>query len=129
VARGNAQAHRLDVEFRAGDWWLPWCGLRFDLVVSNPPYIAADDSHLTALRHEPVIALSPGSDGLAAIDRIIEGAPTHLRKGGWLLLEHGSDQAGSVRRRLGASGFAAVQTRADLSGHERCSAGRLECLV
>jgi len=125
VARGNARAHRLDVEFRAGDWWMPWGKRRFDLVVSNPPYIAADDDHLLALRHEPAMALSPGGDGLAAIDRIIEEAPAHLRKAGWLLIEHGNDQAEQVGQRLRAAGFAAVQTRADLAGHDRCSAGHL----
>jgi release factor glutamine methyltransferase len=123
VARGNARAHRLEVEFRAGDWWLPWGERRFDLVVSNPPYIAADDAHLTALRHEPAVALSPGADGLAAINRIIDEAATHLREGAWLLIEHGNDQAHRVRQRLREAGFTAVQTRADLSGHDRCSAG------
>jgi release factor glutamine methyltransferase len=125
VARGNAQAHRLDVEFRVGDWWLPWGERRFELVVSNPPYIAVDDAHLAALRHEPAMALSPGANGLAAIDQIIEGAPAHLRKGGWLLIEHGNDQAERVCQRLREAGFADIQTRPDLSGQERCSAGHL----
>ena len=126
VARGNAQTLRLEVEFRVGDWWLPWSDRRFDMIVSNPPYIAANDAHLAALRHEPVMALSPGGDGLAAIDRIVAGAPSHLREGGWLVIEHGNDQADTVCRRLREAGFAAVQTRADLSGHDRCSAGCLK---
>ena len=125
VARGNARTHRLEVEFRVGDWWLPWGERCFDLVVSNPPYIAGNDAHLVALRHEPAMALSPGGDGLLALERIVAGAPAHLREGGWLLMEHGNDQAEAVCRRLRDAGFAGVETRADLTGHPRCSGGHL----
>ena len=124
VARGNARAHRLDIEFRLGDWWQPWRDRHFDVVVCNPPYIAAGDAHLAALRHEPAMALSPGTDGLCAIDAVVSGAPRHLRRGGWLLLEHGHDQASAVCQRLRDARFVKVQTRADLSGNARCSAGR-----
>ena len=97
---------------------------RFDLALTNPPYIAAGDPHLPALRHEPSRALTPGGDGLAALAAIIAGAAGHLQPGGWLLLEHGFDQADAVRRLLAAAGFERVATRRDLAGHERCSGGR-----
>ena len=95
-----------------------WC-------VSNPPYIAGDDPHLHALRHEPALALSPGGDGLAALAQIVRGAPAHLHAGGWLLLEHGHDQQPAVQQLLVEAGFVAVGTRADLAGRPRCSGGRL----
>jgi len=99
-------------------------GMRFDLVVSNPPYVAADDPHLLALRHEPTHALTPGPRGLEAIESIIAGAAPHLRGGAWLLLEHGYDQAPAVRSCLLRHGLADVTTRSDLSGSARCTGGR-----
>jgi release factor glutamine methyltransferase len=125
VAQCNARRLGLDVEWRLGDWWQPLLGRRFDLVVSNPPYIATDDPHLPALRHEPALALVAGSDGLDALHRIVQGAPAQLRHGGWLLLEHGHEQATAVCRLLAQAGFDEVQTRADLAGRPRCSGGRL----
>ncbi|MGL6109850.1 MAG: peptide chain release factor N(5)-glutamine methyltransferase [Rubrivivax sp.] len=125
VARANAMAHRLEIEFLTGHWWQPLQGRRFGLVLSNPPYVAFDDPHLDALRHEPLQALSPGGNGLSAIEHILHDAPQHLLPGGWLLLEHGHEQAEHVRHCLGNAGFGAVQTRADLAGRPRCTGGRL----
>lgn len=124
VAQGNARRLTLDVRFMASDWWSAVPGHSVDLAVSNPPYIAADDPHLAALGHEPLAALTPGGNGLAAFDRLIEGAPPHLRPGAWLLLEHGHDQGPAVRQRLQRAGFAQVDTRLDIEGRERCSGGQ-----
>lgn len=124
VARANAQRLGLAPHFAAGSWWAPLVDQCFDLVVSNPPYIAAGDPHLDALVHEPLQALTPGGDGLDAVRAIVAGAPAHLVPGGWLLLEHGHDQGPAVRGLLAARGFADVQTRRDLAGLERCSGGR-----
>jgi release factor glutamine methyltransferase len=112
------------VRWLHGSWWHAVPGERFDLVLSNPPYIADDDPHMAALRHEPRSALTSGADGLDDIRAIVAGAPAHLRPGGWLLLEHGHDQAGAVRALLQAQGFAAVDSRRDLAGIDRCSGGR-----
>ena len=125
VARGNAERLGLTVALRAGDWFAPVAGARFDLVLSNPPYIAEANPHLPALAHEPRQALVSGADGLHDIRRIVAGAPAHLAPAGWLLLEHGWDQAGAVRELLAAAGLAQVQSRRDLGGVERCSGGRL----
>lgn len=124
VARLNAEALGLDVRCVRGDWWEPLAGSRFDLVVSNPPYIAADDPHLAALRHEPTLALTPGGDGLDAIRRIVSGAAAHLTAGGWLLLEHGHDQADAVAGLLRQHGFVDIAHRHDLAGIARCTGGR-----
>lgn len=124
VARANAQAHGCGVELQSGSWWNAVAGRRFDLAVSNPPYIAGADPHLAALRHEPVHALTPGGDGLDAVRAIVAGARAHLEPGGWLLIEHGFDQGPPVRALLAAAGFVNVQTRCDLAGHERCTGGR-----
>ncbi|GAA4795045.1 peptide chain release factor N(5)-glutamine methyltransferase [Lysobacter hankyongensis] len=127
VARANAQALGLDnVEFRRGDWLAPLAGERFDLIASNPPYIADGDPHLQAgdLRFEPAGALSSGPDGLEAIGIIIRDAPAHLVSGGWLLLEHGRDQGASVRGLLQAAGFDAVETHRDLEERDRVTSGR-----
>jgi release factor glutamine methyltransferase len=123
VARANAQQLQLDVHFQQGSWLSQVTG-RFDLIVSNPPYIAAQDRHLDALRHEPLQALASGTDGLDDLRQIIAQARAHLRPGGWLLLEHGWDQAAAVRGLLAEAGLAEVQSRPDLSGIERCSGGR-----
>jgi release factor glutamine methyltransferase len=123
TAKSNAQRLGLDIRFHQGDWWAPLKGRRFDLIVSNPPYIAAGDPHLAALRHEPLQALTPGGDGLSALQTLVEGAPAHLRPGGWLLLEHGFDQADAVAQALHAAGFGAVECRRDLGGQPRVSGG------
>ena len=125
VARANGQHLGLAVEWLASDWWSALAGRRFEMVVANPPYIAADDPHLLALRHEPRLALTPGGDGLAALQRLIAGAPGHLQPGGWLLVEHGHEQAEAVQALLRRHGFAAATTRHDFAGMPRCSAGRL----
>ena len=122
VARANAQRLGLPIRFAEADW-LERADADLDLVVSNPPYVAAGDPHLAALRHEPLGALVSGADGLDDIRRIIDAAPAHLREGGWLLLEHGYDQAASVRTLLARRGFAEVQSRNDLAGIARCSGG------
>lgn len=120
VARANAQGLGLDVTFLQGNWLAGLEG-RFDLIVSNPPYIAEGDPHLAALGHEPRQALTAGRDGLDDIRTIVAQAPAHLQPGGWLLLEHGWDQAGPVRGLLASAGLQNVQSRADLAGIERCS--------
>ena len=124
VARENARSSSLVVEFVQGTWWAAMVGRQFDLVVSNPPYIAAADGHLPALRHEPQLALCAGPDGLAALRTIVAGAPRHLRPGAWMLLEHGFDQGDAVRALLDQAGFADISTRHDLEDRPRCSAGR-----
>lgn len=123
IAQANAERLALPVRFAQGDWWQPLAGQRFDLLVSNPPYIAGDDPHLATLTHEPREALTPEGDGLAALRTLAAGAPVHLRRSGWLLLEHGWDQGAAVREMLAAAGFADVQTRRDLEGRERCTGG------
>lgn len=124
LARRNGERLGLSVQWLQGDWCQPLQGRRFDLVLSNPPYIAAADPHLGALRHEPLLALSPGGDGLGALQHIVTTAPAHLSAGGWLLLEHSHDQAEAVCGMLSSAGFAAVTTHHDLAGHARCSGGR-----
>jgi release factor glutamine methyltransferase len=123
VASTNALRLGLDVQWLQGHWWAPFRGQRFGLVVSNPPYLNDDDHHLEALRHEPRSALAAGSDGLNALRDIVAGAGAHLAPAGWLLLEHGHEQAESVRDLLRGAGFEQVQTRPDLAGHPRCSGG------
>ena len=123
VAQANAQRLKLDVHFSHSAWL---CGVkgRCHLIVSNPPYIATQDPHLAALTYEPLLALTSGDDGLDDIRCIIKQAPAHLHPQGWLLLEHGYDQAAFVRALLTAAGFNEVQSRLDLSGIARCSGGR-----
>ena len=125
VARANGERLGLAVEWIASDWWTALAQRRFDLIVSNPPYIAGSDAHLDALHHEPLIALTPGGDGLDALRHIAAGARQHLRPGGWLLLEHGHDQAEAVSALLRSQGLQDVQTRHDLAGHPRCTGARL----
>jgi release factor glutamine methyltransferase len=127
VARGNAQRLGFgNVEFAQGDWCAALADRKFDLIVSNPPYIAATDAHLGRgdLRFEPRAALTSGADGLDAIRAIVRAAPAHLQPGGWLLLEHGHDQGAGVRALLEKSGFVEVSTERDLEGRERVSGGR-----
>jgi release factor glutamine methyltransferase len=124
VARDNAQRLNLAIDFSQGFWLDGMIG-PFDLIVSNPPYIAAADPHLAALVHEPLQALASGIDGLADLRTIVAQAPPCLKPGGWLLLEHGYDQAQAVRNLFLAQGFIEVLSRRDMAGQERCSAGRL----
>ena len=123
VAQANAQRLALPVRFARGHW-LDGVEGRFDAIVSNPPYIPAADPHLAALTHEPLQALASGADGLDDIRTIVTQAPAHLVPGGWLLLEHGWDQAAAVRELLVQQGWEQVQSRQDLSGTERCSGAR-----
>lgn len=128
MARANAELLALPVAFHLGSWFdaLPADETQhFDLIVSNPPYIAEHDSHLPALAYEPRSALTAGVDGLDDIRIIVRQAPQHLQAGGWLLLEHGYDQAAAVCALLTDAGFTAVQSRQDLGGHARCSGGQL----
>ena len=122
IASANAQRLGLPVRMRQAHW-LEGAG-RYDLVASNPPYIRAADPHLRELQHEPASALVAGADGLDDLRAIVAAAPPHLHPGGWLLLEHGWDQAAAVRALLEAQGFRDVASRRDLAGHERCSGGR-----
>ncbi|NIK31977.1 protein-(glutamine-N5) methyltransferase, release factor-specific [Xanthomonas arboricola] len=127
VARRNADGHRLcNVECRQGSWFAPLAGERFDLIASNPPYIAAQDPHLGEgdLRYEPASALASGPDGLDDIRLIVADAPAHLLPGGWLLLEHGWDQGAAVAGLLQARGFDAVATHQDLEQRDRVTSGR-----
>jgi release factor glutamine methyltransferase len=123
VARRNADRLALAIELVEASWWQGLEGRRFDIAIANPPYIAADDPHLAALRHEPAIALTPGGDGLGALAAIVAGAGV-LVAGGWLLLEHGFAQGAAVRDLLAGAGFTGVETRRDLAGHERATGGR-----
>ena len=123
VARENARQLGLDVQF-IESCWLDKVSSSFHLIASNPPYIAKNDPHLAALVHEPLQALTAGTDGLDDIRQIIQQTPGHLLAGGWLLLEHGHDQADRVRGLLMRRGFCQVQSRRDLAGHERCSGGQ-----
>ena len=124
VARRNAARLGVEIEFVESSWWDGLAGRRFDVIVANPPYIAEADAHLHALRREPRQALTPGGDGLSALRTIVADAAVHLRPDGWLLLEHGFDQAAAVRELLAAARFTAIETRRDLSGHERATGGR-----
>ena len=128
MAQQNAKALGADrIHWHAGSWWQALaCPRRFDLIVSNPPYIAANDHHLQQgdLRFEPPQALAAGPDGLDDLRIIIGGAPAHLNPGGWLLLEHGYDQEAPVQALLRDAGFADVFTRRDLAGQPRVSGGQ-----
>jgi len=123
VAHANASRLALPVRLRRSDWLADVQG-EFDLIVSNPPYIAEGDPHLPALAHEPGPALTAGQDGLADLRTIIRQAPAYLNPGGWLLLEHGYNQAEAVQALLRAAGFGAVGSRHDLAGIARCSGGQ-----
>jgi len=128
VARTNAQALAVaNVQFMQGDWFASIeDAARYNLIVANPPYVAAGDPHLAQgdLRYEPATALASGADGLDAIRAIVAAAPAHLDAGGWLALEHGYDQAEACRALLAQAGFEKVFSRRDLAGIERVSGGR-----
>ena len=123
VAQANATRLGLPVQFQHGHWLRGLAG-GFAAIVSNPPYIAAADPHLAALTHEPLSALASGADGLNDLRSIIAQAPAHLAPGGWLLLEHGHDQAEAIAALLQQAGLAQVQRRKDLAGIVRCSGGQ-----
>ena len=125
-AEANGQRLGLQVTWRLSDWFAAVAGERFALLVSNPPYIAADDPHLQQgdLRFEPAGALTDFADGLSAIRQLAAGAPAHLLPGGWLLIEHGWQQADAVQAILRQTGFAEVASWQDLAGHQRVSGGR-----
>ncbi|WP_415033737.1 peptide chain release factor N(5)-glutamine methyltransferase [Azonexus sp.] len=127
VARNNAGRLKASVALVQGDWYAPLAGRRFDLIVANPPYIAADDPHLCGdgLPFEPPMALTDKADGLACIRQIVAGAGAHLMPGGWLLFEHGYDQGLACRNLLQAAGFQDVFTHPDLAGTDRVSGGKL----
>lgn len=127
VARKNAERNRCSVRFRQSDWFSALqTDERFDLIVSNPPYIVADDTHLSEgdLRFEPVDALTDHADGLSALRTLCRHAGDYLQANGWLLMEHGYDQSAVVRQLLTAAGFEGVQSWQDLAGIERVSGGR-----
>lgn len=126
VARTNAERLGVPVTWSQGNWFdteTPHPH-HYDVIVSNPPYIASADPHLAALTHEPLSALASGVDGLDDLRHIIANASAHLESGGWLLLEHGYDQADNVRLLLLAQGFAQVQSRHDLADIARCTGGQ-----
>lgn len=126
VAARNAQRHAASVRFLHSDWFGAVAGEQFDLIVSNPPYIAHGDCHLAQgdLRFEPCGALTDFADGLSALRTIVAGAPARLAPGAWLLMEHGYDQAEAVRGLLSSAGYTEVQSWRDLAGIERVSGGR-----
>ena len=128
VAQRNAVKLGLEVEFRHGRWFEPVADARFDLIVSNPPYVARGDAHLAQgdLRFEPHSALVAGPDGLEAIREIASGAAAHLNPGGWLLVEHGLGQDSAVRALLQEVGLDEISTWPDLAGIARVSGGKLE---
>jgi release factor glutamine methyltransferase len=127
VARANAGRFGLtNVEFRHGDWYAPLADTKPDMIVSNPPYIPAADPHLATgdVRFEPAQALTAGTDGLDAIRHIAQDAELHLKPGGWLMFEHGWDQAGAVSGLLRRLGYRDIVCSADLAGHARVTGGR-----
>ena len=129
VARENAGDLGLPVEFVESSWFDALAKRRWALIVSNPPYVAADDGHLLEgdLRFEPNTALTDGGDGLSSIREIASNAPDHLEAGGWLLIEHGYDQAADVRSILELNGFSKVSLRHDLAGRPRVTGGCWQC--
>ncbi|WP_313466213.1 HemK family protein methyltransferase, partial [Stenotrophomonas sp.] len=129
TAARNAARHELgNVRFAEGghDWYAPLQAQRFDLIASNPPYIASDDPHLQQgdLRFEPATALASGLDGLDDIRRIVAGGQAHLLPGGWLLIEHGWDQGEAIRTLFEQAGYVQVQTAQDLEQRDRITLGQ-----
>jgi release factor glutamine methyltransferase len=124
TAKRNAAKLNLEIDFRHGRWFAPVAGERFELIVSNPPYIASGDPHLEELRFEPLGALVSGPDGLDSIRDIAKGAPSHLVPGGWLLLEHGQGQEAAVRDLLAGATLESITTWRDLAGIARVSGGK-----
>ena len=125
VARRNGEKLGAKVEWLEGDWFTPLDPtLRFDLIVSNPPYLASADPHLPELQHEPLAALVAGPSGLECLESIIQGAGKHLHPGGQIFLEHGWEQGAAVRKLLHAQEFQQAQTHADIAGRERVTTAR-----
>lgn len=124
VAQENGERLGLPVRWLHSDWFSALAGEQFQVVVSNPPYLADDDPHLSHVRHEPLSALVAAAQGMADLLHLVREAPRHLLDNGWLLLEHGATQADAVREALFQCGFAQVQTWQDLSGRDRVSGGR-----
>lgn len=124
VAQNNAKRLNLNINFLPSSWFDALSNEKFDVIVSNPPYIVEGDWHMTALAYEPKQAFTSGADGLDDIRQIIAHAPQFLTSNGWLLLEHGYDQAAAVRDLLDKRGFVQVQSKLDLAGIERCSGGQ-----
>ncbi|KAB2312582.1 peptide chain release factor N(5)-glutamine methyltransferase [Betaproteobacteria bacterium SCN2] len=127
VAKQNAVRLGARLGFYPGSWFqaLPADTEKFDLIVSNPPYVAEGDSHLAALAQEPAEALASGADGMDDIRLIVQGAPAWLKPGGWLLFEHGWDHGEACRDLLKQAGFCDVETRADLAGIGRVTLGHV----
>jgi release factor glutamine methyltransferase len=126
TARRNAAKLNLEIDFRHGRWFEPVAGERFELIVSNPPYVASGDPHLQELRFEPQGALLAGADGLDCIRDIAGRASAHLQPGAWLLLEHGQGQEHAVRELLAGAGLQSITTWPDLAGIARITGGKLE---
>ncbi len=126
IARRNAELNGVAVRWFQSDWFTAVAGETFDMIVSNPPYIAAGDRHLSEgdLRFEPAGALTDGADGLSALRTIIAGAPAHLAPQGWLLMEHGYDQSDAVQALLTGRSYTDVQSWHDLAGIARVTGGR-----
>lgn len=127
VARANAERNRIDnIECRAGSWFAPLAGERFDIIASNPPYIESGDPHLGEgdLRFEPASALASGADGLEDLRMIADEATSHLNENGWLMVEHGWNQGAEVRALFVAAGFTEVRTAHDLEKRDRVTLGR-----
>lgn len=121
--RNASHLARVDLELLEGSWYEPLPGRRFHCIVSNPPYLAADDPHLANLVHEPRTALVAGPLGTESLAEVISGAPDHLLRGGWLVVEHGHQQGAEVRRLMHAAGLVTIDTRRDLADHERVTLG------
>lgn len=124
VAWANSERLGLPVRWLLSDGLAALAGETFEVIVANLPYVADHDPHLADLRHEPQLALTSGPDGLDAIRSIVPAAPVHLSSPGWLLLEHGRDQAAQVSDLLRRHGYHEIQTRTDLAGHPRCTGAR-----
>ncbi len=124
VASANGARLGLPVHWLLSDGLAALAGETFDVIVANLPYVADHDPHLADLRHEPQLALTSGPDGLDAIRSVVQSAPAHLSPQGWLLLEHGRDQATAVSACLRSRGYQEIQTRTDLAGHPRCTGAR-----
>lgn len=126
TAKRNAAKLHLEIDFRHGRWFEPVRGERFELIVSNPPYVASGDPHLADLGFEPQAALVAGADGLDCIRDIVRDASAHLLPGGWLLLEHGLGQGVAVGKLLAGAGFESIASWPDLAGIARVAGGKLE---
>jgi release factor glutamine methyltransferase len=126
VARRNSVKLGIDIELRHGRWFEPVAGERFAGIVANPPYVVTGDSHLEALKFEPLLAFEGGADGLDAIRAVVGEAPRHLLPGGWLLLEHGAGQEGAVRALLEQAGLETRESWPDLAGIPRVSGGSVK---